>query len=170
MSDEFQHQLAELIEIGGVWRVLFPVSGMCAEQRGSSTIEPIDIVKAIFVVDLERVSMYWDNWQDFEKFVLDVPLADGRKQDYINRFLYLMSWHLAHRDNAGQLMFFPPPSSLVQGIVLAAQELASARSQDLPPSSRDFLLCACRQDQGLSEALQKSGLQLERLACDLEQN
>lgn len=159
-----QQQLTRLIEIPGVWQILFPISGMCAEQRGASAIELIDMVKAIFIVDLEHVSGYWNNWLGFERFVLDIPLADGRKQGYINRCLYVMSWHLAHRDNAGTLMFHPSPSPVVNEIVISAQGMASTRG--LPPSSCDLLLCICQKDRNIAEALQTSGLQLPRLASD----
>ena len=163
-----QLSFRELATIGGVFYELLPVSGWCAMQRESKVTEPIDLVKAIYLVDLEHVSKYWNDWEGFEAFIMAIPLAGGRKLSYINRTRELFDLFMAGRDEPGrQFVAFALPSLQVQQIVLAAQELASARGRDLPPSSCDLLLCACRQDQDLSEALQKSGLQLDRLTADL---
>jgi hypothetical protein len=160
-----QLSFRELATIGGVFHDLLPVSGWCAMQRESKVSEPIDLVKAIYLVDLEHVAKYWGDWEGFEAFILEIPLAGGRKVSYINRTRELFDLFMAGRDEPGrQFVTFALPSSEVQEIVLAAQEMSSARGRTLPPSSSDLLLCACRQDRGLSEALQKSGLQLDRLA------
>jgi hypothetical protein len=157
----------ELATIGGVFRDLLPVSGWCAMQRELKISEPIDLVKAIYLVDLEHVSKYWSDWEDFESFIMEIPLAGGQKVMYINRARELFDLFMAGRDDPGrQFVTFALPSLQVQDIVLAAKELALARGKNLP-SSCDLLLCACRQDQSLSEALQESGLQLDRLAADL---
>lgn len=163
-----QLSFRELATIGGVFHDLLPVSGWCAMQRESKVSEPIDLIKAIYLVDLEHVSKYWSDWEGFEAFILQIPLAGGRKVSYINRARELFELFMAGREEPGrQFVTFALPSLQVQEIVLAAKELATAHGRDLPPSSCDLLLCVCRKDQGLSEALQKSGLQLERLASDL---
>lgn len=163
-----QLSFKELATIGGVFDDLLPVSGWCAEERGSKVSEPIDLIKAIYLVDLEHVSKYWSEWEDFEAFILDMPMLGGRKKPYINRTRLLFELFVAGRDEPGrQYVTFALPSQQVQDIVRAAQQLASARDRDRPPSSCHLLLCACRQDLGLSEALQKSGLQLDRLISDL---
>lgn len=163
-----QLSFRELATIGGVFHDLLPVSGWCALQRESKVSEPIDLVKAIYLVDLEHVSKYWSNWEGFEAFITEIPLAQGRKLFYINRARELFELFMAGREEPGrQFVGFAPPSLQVQEIVRAAQELASAHGRDLPPSSRHFLLCACRKDRRLSEALRNSGLQLDELASDL---
>jgi hypothetical protein len=152
-----------LVMIEGVWHVLFPLSGWCAMQRGSQLIEPVDLVKAIYVADLEHVSRHWDDWQNYEKFVSDIPLSEGRKHRYINRTLELLTWHRAAYGAPDEFVRFPPPSTDVQRIV-AAQELARARDgEDATPSSCDLLFCACSENAALSEALQQAGLQLGKL-------
>lgn len=158
----------ELATIGGVFFDILGVSGWCAELRESKVSEPIDLIKAIYIVDLEHVSKYWSDWERFEAFILDIPLAGGRKVTYINRAREQFELFMAGRDDPGrQLVTFALPSLQLQEIVSAARELASARGRGLPLSSCDLLLCACRQDRGLSEVLQKSGLQLDRLSSDL---
>ena len=158
-----QLSFRELATIGGVFHDLLPVCGWCAMQRQSKVSEPIDLVKSIYLVDLEHVSKYWSDWESFELFVLEIPLAGGRKVSYINRARELFELLMAGRETPGQqFVTFALPSLQLQEIVFAAQKQASARGRDLPPSSCDLLLCACREDRGLSEALQKSGLQLDR--------
>jgi len=168
LEGSMQLSFRELTTIGGVFHDLLPVSGWCAEQRESKVSEPIDLVKAIYLVDLEHVSKYWSDWEGFEAFIMEIPLAGGRKVSYINRARELFELFMSGREEPGrQFVTSALPSAQVQEILRAAQELASARGCALPPSSRDLLLCACRQDQGLSEALQKSGLRLDRLTADL---
>ena len=159
----------EMATIGGVFFFeLLPVSGWCAEHRGAKLSEPIDLVKAIYLMDLEHVSKYWDSWENFEAFVIDIPLAEGRKVTYINRAREQLKIFMAGRDEPGTFVSFAPPSLQVQEIVYAARELAASCGRGhLPPRSCDFLLCVCRQDRSLSEALQKSGLQLDRLVSDI---
>jgi len=158
----------DLATIPGVFNDLLPVCGWCAMQRGAKISETIDLVKAIYLVDLEHISKYWSDWQSFEAFIMEIPLAGGRKVSYINRAREQFEIFMAGREKPGQqFTAFAPPSSQIGEIVLAAQQQASTRGLDLPPSSCDLLLCACRQDRGLAEALQKSGLQLDRLISDL---
>ena len=164
MSDE----AFQILFIEGVWRDLFPVSGWSAMQRGCAATEPIDLVKAIYIVDLEHTSRYWNDWQDYETFVLGIPLVDGRKVAYINRIQESLHLHLAARENPGQLVTFPPPSAAVQKIIFAADKIAKARAgEDQSPSSCDLLYCTCSQDPVLSESLQQAGLQLEKLAASV---
>jgi hypothetical protein len=159
----------ELATMGGIFHELLPISGWCAMQRGSNSSEAIDLVKAIYLVDLEHVSKYWSSWEDFEEFIIGIPLAGGRKISYINRSRELFESFMAGRDEpAIQFVSFATPSLQLQEIVLAARELAFSRSQNsLPPRSCDFLHCICKQDKDLSQALQESGLELDRLISDI---
>lgn len=164
MEIDMDSVMVKLISIEGVWLHLLPISGYSAMERGSELIEPIDLVKAIYIVDLEHVTRYWDDWQNFEAFILKIPLADGRRVGYINRTRQYMNVHLAMRENPGQFVPFAPPSPEVQEIAFAARKLAHARGgEDEQPSSCDLLFCACSRDHSLSEALQQAGLQQKKL-------
>ena len=159
----------EMATIGGIFFFeLLPVSGWCAEHRGAKLSEPIDLLKAIYLIDLEHVSKYWDSWENFEAFILDIPLAEGRKLTYINRARAQFKIFMLGREEPGSFVSLAPPSLQVQEIVYAAQQMAASRSGDhVPPRSCDLLFCICQQNESLSEALQKSGLQLDRLVSDV---
>ena len=165
MNLDMDNPAVKLISIKGVWWDLSMVSAWSARQRGSKFIEPIDLVKAIYIVDLEHVSRYWNDWLNYETFVTDIPLAEGKKDRYINRFYQALQLQLEMREVPGQFVPLASPSSDIQEIVFAAQRLAQARGgEEEVPSSCDILFCACSHDPGLSEALQQAGLQLEKLA------
>jgi hypothetical protein len=155
----------QLLDIGGVWHLLYLISGWCASDRCSELIEPLDLIRAIYIVDLEHVAGYWSNWEGYEEFVSKIMLGHGRPTGYVNRTMYLLQTHLAARENPGQFISLGQPSKELYEIVMAAQRLAHERAgaEELP-SSRDLLFCACTQDANLSIALQESGLQLEKLA------
>ncbi len=147
------------VDLGGVCPLLFMVSGWAAMERSSELIEPLDLIKAIYIADLEHVLAYWDDWEGLERFVI------GNSGKYINRILYLHEIASAMKQTEG-LTMLGRPSSAYQGIVSAARELATGRTgSPNTPSSRDLLFCICSQDPELSSALQKSGLQLEKLAA-----
>lgn len=61
-----------------------------AMERGSDIIEPIDLLKAIYVVDLEHVAAYWYDWERFESIVSNQQLENGQFKVYINRMSYLI--------------------------------------------------------------------------------
>jgi hypothetical protein len=165
MEIDMNHPIVQLVSMEGVWHHLFSMCGMSAMERGAKLIEPIDLVKAIYIVDLEHVSMFWNDWRNYEKFVSEVILANGRKGGYINRTERILQLYMIGRENPGQFAFMMTPSPMLQDIVFSARKLAQERSgEDEPPSSCDLLYCTCSQDAGLSEALKQSGLQLERLA------
>lgn len=169
MTLDMNDPTVQMIAIEGVWRDLFPMSSWSAEERGSQLTEPIDLVKAIYIVDLEHVSLYWDDWQKYEKFVSSIRLANGRKTGFINRMERVITAHLERRENPGHFVRMMPPSPEMQEIVLAAQEMARNRAEeDRAPSSPEFLYCACAQDSGLSESLQQAGLQIEKLRAAVE--
>jgi hypothetical protein len=159
-------QILKLVDTGGVVPLLFMVSGYAAMERGSETIEPYDLIKAIYIVDLEHVSMFWDNWEGFERLVSKERGVGGLPDIYINRTLYLVRLEAMSRENAGSFVGIGRPSQAFQAIVAAARTIASERA-GCPgtPSSRDLLFCACSVDPELSAALQASGLQLEKLAA-----
>jgi uncharacterized repeat protein (TIGR03803 family) len=47
--------------------------------RGSELIEPRDLIKAIYVADLEHVSSFWTDWEGFERLVTDANESQGNK-------------------------------------------------------------------------------------------
>ncbi|HMG86730.1 MAG TPA: hypothetical protein VK574_13445 [Terracidiphilus sp.] len=158
------NEMMRLLEVGGIVSLLLPISGLSAELRSSETIEPIDLVKAIYIVDLEHVAMYWNDWRNFEKFVLCIPLTDGKVHSYLNRMEQYLAWQLALRENAGQLMTYPNPSQIVRQIVFDAEQIAGERERKkIPPSSCDLMFSVCKHDRSLSETLQHAGLQFELL-------
>ena len=52
---EVDGTILKQVDAGGVLPLLFMVSGYVAMERGSEFIEPRDLVKAIYIVDLEHV-------------------------------------------------------------------------------------------------------------------
>lgn len=153
------------VDAGGVLPLLFMVSGYAAMERGSEVIEPRDLVKAIYIVDLEHVSLFWSSWEDFERFIMSEKLSEGISQTYINRPLYLLRIELATRENPGCFTELGKPSQEIRRLVDSARTLASEREGVLgTPSSRDLLFCVCSQDSELSAGLKQSGLQFEKLA------
>jgi hypothetical protein len=152
-------------DVGGVLVLLFMVSGYAAMERGSEMIELRDLVKAIYVADLEHVQEFWNDWQGFEKFVTSEKLANGVTETYINRTLYLVRVELISRDNPGGFIGLGRPSLALRETVASARKLVSERVGPSSPDSRDLLFCACCQDPELLEALRESGLQLEKLAA-----
>jgi hypothetical protein len=156
----------QLLDVGGVWQLLYLISGWCASDRSSELIQPLDLIRAIYIVDLEHVASYWSNWEGYEQFVSKIMLGHGRPAGYVNRTMYLLQTHLAARENPGQFIPLGQPSKELYEIVMAAKQLAHDRAgADERPSSRDLLFSACSQDANLSSALQQSGLQLEKLAA-----
>ena len=157
------------VDVGGVLPLLLMASGFAAMARGSELIEPKDLVRAIYIADLEHVSMFWRDWEGFEKLVTAERLANGVTETYINRPLYLIQLHSMMSQKEG-FYALGNPSEKFKEIVAAARELASRRT-GLPstPTSRDLLFCTCSQDSELSTALQNSGLQLEKLALAVEE-
>jgi len=157
--------MLETIDAWGVFPLLFLVSGYAAMERGSELIEPRDLIKAIYIADLEHVSAFWNAWEGFERLVNDEVLANGRSGTYINRVLYLVRLELAMRDSPDGFTGLGRPSPSLQTIVATARKLSSDRSGAVAtPSSRELLFATCSLDPELSESLQKSGLQLAKLA------
>jgi hypothetical protein len=154
------------VDAGGVYPMLVAVSGYAAMERGSELIEPQDLIKAIYIVDLEHVSSFWSDWEGYEKLVTKQRLDKGFSETYINRTLYLVRLELMMRENPGSFIGLGRPSPTIKEIVAAARKLTSERTgTSTTPSSRDLLFCACAQDPELSAALQESGLQLEKLTA-----
>jgi hypothetical protein len=158
--------MLEPIDTWGVWPLLLQVSGYAAMERGSELIEPRDLIKAIYIADLEHVSAFWNAWEGFEKLVNDQRLANGRSGTYVNRTLYLVRLELAIRDSPDGFIGLGRPSPTLEKIVTAARKLAVERSGAVAtPSSRDLLFATCSLDPEVSESLQKSGLQLAKLTA-----
>lgn len=165
---ETSSAMLQSIDAGGVCPLLFMVSGFAAMERGSELVEPQDLIKAIYIVDLEHVSEFWNEWQGFETLVSSGPLTNKHSNQYLNRTLYLVRIEFASRDNPEGFIGLGNLSSSFQRIVAEARRFASLRA-GIPatPSSRDILYSVCSQDAVLSEALQKSGLQLDRLEASV---
>ena len=145
------------ISLKGIWRLLLTIAGVSAEERGDKYLEPIDLVKAIYIVDLEHVAEYWDDWKNFEKFVLSMPLIQGKKHFFIHRQEYLFRYWSTARENPGQFMFVHTPSPNILEVAEMARELVESRGdENLAPTSCDFLYCACIKDSELSKQLHAS--------------
>jgi hypothetical protein len=150
---------------GVLWTLLAHVSGYLAIARGSMLIEPQDVIKAIYIVDLEHVARFWDDWEGFEEFVSKLP-GSGASEGYVNRIDSLIHVQLAMKKKGSGLHILGRFSESVRKILAAAQKLASERvGAPRTLSSRDLLFCACSLDPELSRALQESGLQLDKLAA-----
>lgn len=127
-------------------------------------MDPIDILVAIYVVDLEHVANLWDDWTQLETLVLSVPVMGGRTRTYLNRHEYMFRVWSAAKQTAGTLTFYPSPSAGVVAVAEKAQELARARNEErIGVTSLDCLYSICLIDAELSEALLNSGLNLQKL-------
>ncbi len=135
-------------------------------ERGSELIEPIDLVKALYIVDLEHLAMFWHDWEGLERLVSDQRLVNGKSKMYINRTLYLIHLEMGMASQPDKINIFGSPSPRFQEIVNAARALASKR-EGIPstPTSRDLLFCTCSHDRDLRTTLQASGLQLKELTA-----
>ena len=151
----------------GPWPLLMMVSGYAAKERDSEVIEPIDLVKALYIVDLEHLAKFWNDWEGFEKLVSDQRLANGQSKIYINRMHYLIyveQIRASHQPDKIHLFGSPSPKFLE--IVNAARTLATKREgTPSTPTSRDLLFCTCSHDIGLRTALEESGLQIGKLTA-----
>lgn len=151
----------------GVWPLLLQVSGHAAMERGSEAIEPIDLLKAIYIVDLEHVAKLWGDWEDFEKLVSNQKLISGQSTTYLNRTLYILYLHLSIRGSANEIRsrVLGSPSKQLGEVLEYARLLASKRNGVLePPTSRDFLFSIVYCDPTMRKALQHSGLMIDKLA------
>jgi hypothetical protein len=149
----------------GVWPLLVLFSGYSAMQRNSELIEPCDLIKAIYIVDLEHVVSFWDNWENFERLVSAKEFGADSPVVYFNRFIYLLTVQLMLRDISGGITF-GRLSPAVQEILAAAKDLP--RKQARPSSfisSRDLLFCTVNQSEELSSILIKSGLLIDKLSA-----
>ncbi len=154
-------------DVGGVLPLLVLVSGYAAMERGSEWVEPEDLIKAIYVVDLEHVVSFWDAGESFEKVVT------GSSGAYLNRTQYLLQVELMRRSGSNDdsvAWEFGKVSRALHEIVSAARRLAAARTGNQAPSSRDLLFSACSQNQELSRTLQAAGLNLAKLEASVRES
>jgi hypothetical protein len=163
--------LLRLEDALGVWPLLAGLSGYAAMERSSELIEPRDLIKAIYIADLEHVSAFWNNWEGFEKLVSTEIPGPTNSGVYINRIQYLINFDSMMRgtkENGFTLL--GRASRTLQEVVAAARSMASRRTGSAStPTSRDLLFCICSHDPELSTALQESGLQLEKLAAVVDE-
>jgi hypothetical protein len=149
----------------GPWPLIMTVSGYAAKERDSEVIEPIDLVKALYIVDLEHLAKFWNDWEEFEKVVSVQRLANGQSKIYINRMHYLI--HLEQiraSQEPDKIYLFGSYSPKLQQIVAAARTIATQRDGfPSTPTSRDLLVCTCSCDPELRASLEQSGLQLDKL-------
>ncbi len=157
--------MLELSDALGVLPLLLQVSEYAAMERGSQVIELQDLVKAIYIADLEHVSAFWNDWEGFERLVTEQKLATSRSGTYINRTLYLIRLELSIRDSRDEFIYLVKASPKLQEVVATARRFAHERRSSDTPSSRELLFSVCSLDSEFSDSLQKSGLQLEKLAA-----
>ncbi len=147
----------------GVWQHLLQIGGLASQERGSTSIELIDLIKAIYIVDLEHVAEFWTHWEGLERYVLKFGNR-RRRRTYLNRTLYLIEAHREARETPGTFIERGRISTSLKDVATAAKKVSEARGgEEEPITSRDFLYCACVQDSTLSADLQQAGLQFEKL-------
>ena len=158
-------------DAGQICSVLLLMSGYSAMERGSGLIEPLDLIKAIYVVDLEHVSKFWRNWENFEEFIASIKIGNGLKVIHINRFLYLARLYSLMSEEKQVYPLMGRVSPALSEIFSAARKVASARfGYPISPTSSDLLFCLCKQDASLAAALRNSGLDLDALAALVEKS
>lgn len=144
--------------------MLLAVSGYAAMERGSESVEPRDLLKAIYVVDLEHVSKFWDDWEGFEGLVKKGKLATGATGNYLNRTLYLVRVQALMERNPDSAFEFGRASQSLLDVVAAARKGVTNREGSGTPSSKDLLYAICSHDTELAGALKASGLATDKLA------
>lgn len=156
--------LLQPIDAGGVLPILLTVAGYSALERSSDNIESHDLIRAIYIVDLEHVSEFWNHWEGFEAHVSSGYPVANRSPVYINRVLYLVRLEVASREHADEFVTLGNASPSLMSIVARSREIAYARTGERQsPSSRDLLFSACMLDGKLSQSLEKSGLLMAKL-------
>lgn len=133
-------------------------------ERGSEYIEARDLLKAIYVVDLEHVSKFWADWEGFERLVTQGKLANGATEKYLNRTFYLMSVQTFMERNSDSTFEFGRASQALIDMVAAARKTATSREDAGTPSSKDLLYAICSRDTELAGTLKASGLAIDKLA------
>ncbi len=157
-------QLLNREDVGGILPLLLSVSGYAAMERGSDFVEPRDLLKAIYVVDLEHVSRFWDDWEGFESLVTQGKLANGTAEKYFNRTLYLVRVQALTERNPDAALEFGRASPALSDVVAAARKIVTNREGFGSPSSKDLLYAICSHDTELAGALKASGLATDKLA------
>ena len=161
------HSGQQFMNLSGIYPLLAMMSGLLAMQRGSDLVEVVDLVGAIYIVDLEHVSHFWKNWEDFEQLVSQRLLGDDANFGYINRALYLIKMELMLREREGLFIFGKLSSEFVEVISAAAEVARDQKRFSDDPSSKDILLCVCNYDAKMSKLLQESGLQITNLEASV---
>lgn len=160
--------LLQARDAGGVLPLLTLVAGFCTLERRSESIELHDLLKAIYIVDLEHVSEFWQDWKSFERLVS--TREDDGSTAYINRTLYLVRLEAGSRETPGEFVSFGNASPLFTQVIAKARTLAAERTGSLhTPSSADVLLAMCLSDSNLSNTLQRAGLRLQQLKVAVAQ-
>jgi hypothetical protein len=138
-----------------------------AHYRGSSRLEPRDILGGIFIAALEfpRIARYWREWGEFEHLVVAECGNIGARIIY-----WLALWDGVRRPKAGLYAPFGSKrrSPDLDKIYAAAKDLASAREGELrgaPVVAPEDLLLAMvrRAELPISGRLLSSGLVMARL-------
>lgn len=149
---------------GGIWGTLLSISSWIAKERGSKSIDLRDFVIAIYIVDLEHTARYWDDWENFEKFVIQARRSDHRSSAYLNRTLYLFETQLAARENPGLAIASLEVTEALREAIVRARTFAKNRGGgNRSATSCDFLLSICMQEPSLCIDLKRYGLQVDRL-------
>jgi hypothetical protein len=138
-----------------------------AESRGSLTLDLRDLLAGLFIADLEKLSKFWHNWEDFESLVAaECEVREPR----------IFYWIRAYNQAYGVEKGAPPKWALFkdQSIELAkvwvtASQIADSRGGPTPGqrpflAPEDFLLAIIRhQETALGQKLAASGLDVGRL-------
>jgi hypothetical protein len=156
-------------DVGGVLPLLLTVAGYAALERSSDSIESSDLLKALYVVDLEHISAFYRNWQDLETLVTKQGLTGGNSGRYLNRTLYLVEAHKLPETSSGSLLIFGQASDGLRRIVYHARKFAADREQTpATPTSKDLLLSIILNDPKLGAELKTCGIQMEFLSSAVQ--
>jgi hypothetical protein len=153
---------------GTVWPLLMMASGYAAMERGSESIELRDLLKAIYIVDLEHASRYWSSWEMYETLVSGPKISAGPRAAYINRILYLVRLDTFWREEEGLKVLGHASNQLLE-VLTHARSIATERNGvPASPSTKDLLFAIFSADPEISGMLQESGLQVETLKRDVK--
>jgi hypothetical protein len=138
-----------------------------AQSRSSLTLDVRDLLAGLFIANLEKLSRYWRDWENFEELAAtECGVCEPRWFYWIQ---FYNETHGFEEDRDRKKGLFKDQSVDLARVWVTAGQIADARGVPAPGSRailapEDFLLAIVRhQETVLGAKLAASGLDIERL-------
>ena len=138
-----------------------------AESRGSRNLDVCDLLAGLFIANLEKISKYWQNWEDFEALV--AAECNVREPRW---FYWIRAYNQAYgpeKEAHPNWALFKDQTVELAKVWVTAGHVAEARGalssgQRPTLAPEDFLLAIVRhQETALGQKLAQSGLDVVNL-------